>query len=135
MEKKGKKKRKKIMNWEIKAKHEKILIMVLIPTIVVLALVLGYGIYDSFETKAETEKETNYLNSAVILLNEEKSQLISERDALDQAIILLTQQTEQLTTENSGLTSELATLQADYDTCSASLQRTKDNLEDCESSP
>ena len=124
---------KKIISWEIKAKHEKILIMVLIPTIIVLTLVLGYGIYDSFQTKAETEKETSYLNSAVVLLNEEKDQLISERDSLRQTVDTLTEQKTQLNTENNNLTSELSTLQTDYDTCSADLQDVEDDLDDCES--
>ena len=125
--KKGKKKRKKIINWESKAHREKIFIMVLISVIVLLTLYIGYDIYDSFQTK----DETSYLNSAVIRLSEEKSQLVLERDAFNQTVILLTQQKTQLIAEKGDLTSELAALQEDYDALSQELQGVEDDLEDC----
>lgn len=131
MKKKGK--GKKIIDWQNKAHREKIIITILISSIIILSLTFGYGIYDSFKTKEETEKKTNYLNSAVVLLNEEKSQLVLERDNFNQTVILLNQQATQLITEKGDLTSELSALQGDYDTCSADLQDVEDELDDCES--
>ena len=128
-------KKKKIINWQRKEHKEKILIVFLISAIVAIALVLGYGIYDSFQTKAETETEMSSLSGAIVSLNEEKSQLVTERDALDQTVILLTQQKTQLSTEKSNLTSQLSTLQDDYDKLSVKLKNVEDDLDDCESSP
>jgi len=127
--KKGK--RKKIIDWQSKVHREKIFITILISAIVVITFVLGYSIYDSFQTK----DETSYLNSAVIRLSEEKSQLVLERDDLNQTINMLTQQKTNLVIEKNDLTSELSALQDDYDALSAELQVVENDLEDCEALP
>ncbi|MCK5624757.1 hypothetical protein KAI04_02865 [Candidatus Pacearchaeota archaeon] len=107
---------------------EKILITVLISAIFLLTFFFGYDLYNSFETKAETD----FLNGAVILLSEEKSELMIERDNLSQALDLLTQQKVQLDADYSGLNSELAELKENYATLSGELETAKDDLEDCE---
>ena len=129
------KKRGKFIDWQKKAHKEKIFITVLIIGIVLLTLYLGYDFYDSFKTKAETETEISYLNGAIVLLNEEKSQLILEQDTLNQTVTLLNQQVIQLISDKGDLTLELDELQEDYDTCSAELQDVEDELDDCEPSP
>jgi len=48
---------------------------------------------------------------------------------------LLNQEKTQLTADKEDLTSQLDALRADYNTCSASLQDTKDDLDACEAVP
>ena len=122
--KKGKNKRDK----------EKILVAVLFSVIFLLAIYIGYDIYDSFQT----QDETSYLNGAVISLSKEKSQLLLERDSLNATVNTLTQQKTQLNTENNeliadkeSLTLELEELQDDYDALSGELAAVEDDLDDC----
>ena len=122
-----------------RTKKEKILITILISAIVVLALGLGYDMYTSFKTRAEARIEIGSLNSNVIALNQEKDQLILERDALNQTVISLNQQKTQLiadknelTTDKDDLTSQLATLQENYDALSLELQGVEDDLYACQ---
>jgi len=126
--KKGKK--KKITDWQKTADHEKILIVVLISVIFLLAIYIGYDVYNSFHTK----KEASYLNSAVISLNQERSELVAEIEALEDSVASLTQQNNQLTTDNSALESDLSTLQSSYDALQEDLDTCEDELSDCESS-
>ena len=128
-------KKGKSINWEKKAKKEKIFIMILVSAIVLLTLYLGYDIYASFQTKAETEAEIGSLNGAIVLLNEEKSQLTLERDDFNQTVTLLNQQVIQLISDKGDLTLELSTLQEDYDALSEELQEAEDDLEACEAAP
>lgn len=125
-------KKRKSTNWEQKAHKEKIFITFLIIAIALLALYLAYDIYASFQTKAETEAEIGSLNNTISSLTQEKNQLILEQEALEQTVTLLNQEKTQLIAEKEDLTSELATLQTTYDTCSAELQTAEDDLETCE---
>ena len=126
-------KRKKIIDWQKKAHKEKVLIAVLMSVTVLLAFYIGYDIYDSLQTKTETETQISYLNGAIVSLNQERDQLTSERDTLDQTVDTLTQQKAQLTTDNAALTSDLDTLEEDYDACSVDLEEVEDDLDACES--
>jgi cell division protein FtsL len=76
MKKRGK---KKIVDWQKLAHKEKILIVILAVIIVFLAFYIGYDVYNSFKTK----DETSYLNSAVVLLSHEKSELLSQIQELN----------------------------------------------------
>ncbi len=124
------KKRKKLIDWEKTAHKEKIFIAVLFSAIFVLALYIGYDIYDSFETR----DETSYLNGAVISLTKEKSQLSLEIDELTNTLDFITEQKEHLDAENTNLSSELTDLQVDYDELEEDYEALQDDLDDCEDS-
>jgi cell division protein FtsL len=59
-------------------KGKKILITVLISIIIILALVIGYGVYSGAKIKAEITSLTNQVTQ----LNEEKNNLVLERNNL-----------------------------------------------------
>lgn len=73
-----KKRRRKIRkNINPKAKKS-IFAVILISIIIILALIIGYGIYMGYKIKAEV----TFLNNQVNQLSEERDNLISERDNL-----------------------------------------------------
>lgn len=123
-------KKKKLTNWETTAQHEKIFIAALVAVIFLLIVYIGYDIFQSFHTK----DETSFLNSAVVSLNQEKSELLSQINNLNQTAIVLTDKVLELTEEKSNLTSQVSTLQTNYNSCIANLDDCEDDLDDCESS-
>ena len=132
---KGNEKKSFSKKGKVKIDKEKILVAVLISVIFLLAIYIGYDIYNSFNVK----EETDFLNGAVISLSKEKSQLLLERDSLNATVNTLTQQKIQLNTENNeliadkaSLTLELEDLQDDYDALSDELAAVEDDLNDCE---
>ena len=124
---KGKKKRRKFIDWEKKAHKEKVFIVVLFFAILLLTFYIGHSVYTSFQEKDKTD----FLNGAVILLTKEKSQLNLEIENLNDSIVLLTQQKDQLNTDNTNLALDLADLQDDYDALEEELAGVEDELEEC----
>jgi len=133
--KKGNEKKNLFKKGKTKIDKEKIFVAVLFSVIFLLAIYIGYDIFQSFHVK----EETGYLNSAVVSLSKEKSQLLLEIDNLNATVNTLTQQKTQLNTENNeliadkgSLTLELEELQDDYDALSDELATAEDALDDCE---
>jgi chromosome segregation ATPase len=119
-------------------KRSKLITIVLISIIVILAGVLAYDMYTLFQTRADAEATKSALNENLLLLTQERDQLliersnlIEEKEFLNQTITNLNNQRTQLISESNSLTSDLEDLQDQYDALSAELEDTETDLEAC----
>ena len=115
-------------------KKDVVLIKILVITIVVLSLTLGYAMYSSLKTKSEI-KELGY---GISTLNEKKHKLAIEKEALERGIEILESEKRELVKEHNGLLAEkvewtigTSSIQKEYKKMSEELNQTKEELENC----
>jgi flagellar basal body-associated protein FliL len=119
-------------------KRSKLVTIVLISVIVILALALGYDMYTLFQTKIDAEATQSALNENILLVTQERDQLVIERnnlivelDTLNQTMINLNNQRKQLIAESNSLTSDLDNLQTKYNALVTKLDETEEDLNAC----